>query len=148
MSRASLKALVNVNILSGGNRTKAIDVRALMFALIDEVLNIPDDLTSVPGLTAFPAGGQANALLLTEKVSRIDFCTVDFGSVKFGAAIENVSKTVLNASGKKIKLYPKSGERFRYNGTLLAIDEPITISFRNQVTVYCFKDEPGIYTTI
>ncbi len=148
MSRASLKILVDASILTGGNRTKAIDVRALMYALIDEVLNIPDDITSVAGVTAFVGGGQTNAVLLTEKVSRVDTCTVDFGSVKFAESLENTKKTILNASAKKVNLFPKVGERFRYRGVLLAVDQEITIAPKNQITVYCFKNEPGIYTTI
>jgi hypothetical protein len=149
MSRASLKALVNTSILTGGNRTKAVDVRALMYAIIDEVLNIPDDITSLPGLTAFAAGGQTNATVLTEVVSRIDICLVEFGSVKVTPATENTKKTIINGSGRKIKLFPAVGERFWTAATgLMAVNEPLIIAHRNQITVYCFKNEAGIYSTI
>ncbi len=148
MSRAGLKALMTSNILTGGRRTSAANMRQLISAIIDEVLNIPDDITSAPGIIAFATGGQINATILTNKVSRIDTCLTDLDSVKFIAAIEDKSQSIFNATSNSSNVYPAVGGRFRTEDGLLAINAPVVLGSANQLTVYCLKGEPGVYTKI
>jgi hypothetical protein len=149
MSRASLKAMVTQYVLTGGNRTKAVDVRTLLNAMIEELVNIPDDITSAPAVVAYGPGGQTNATLLTEVVSRVDTSALIGGSVKFTAAAENTKRTVINNSGKKIWVFPfENGYLRDTKGVVLAQNQGLELAHRNQITVYCYKNEAGIYSQI
>lgn len=148
MSRSSLITLSESTFLTGGRRTTAEKVRTFCAAIIAEMLNIPDDLTSAPGAVAYPGGGQTNATVVANRLTRIDTCATTGDSVKFDTAVPKNQRTVFNGTVNDAEVFPPVGERFRTMDGLLAIDEPITLGSGNQLAVYCLSGESGVYTKI
>ncbi|MES2592390.1 MAG: hypothetical protein V4608_10925 [Bacteroidota bacterium] len=94
------------------------------------------------------AGGQAGAFQSSKKRVRIDLAASAGYGVKCSDAILNSEQHFNNRifPANNVNIYPKSGERFLSEVTLMAVDAPILVASRNNLSVYCY--EAGIWTTI
>lgn len=144
MDKADIINEINAGVLTGGRRTKAVDVRKI---LIDILNYVDDNSDSESNILATSGGGQTGAYQLTKKINRIDLCAVNLDSAKTFSATENKEIYILNLTTKKVNIFPKEGDRFKlFSGALLGINVPITLASRNVLALYCYKGETGVFT--
>lgn len=135
-------------VFTDGTPITNVDTVIIALGKLQQQINILTLMLSgsEKGISAFNAGGQASATQLTMRTNRVDFCATDFGSIKTFAALDNLEIYIQNLTSKKVHVFPILNERFRDGLLLLPINIPLVIPPRNNLTLYCYFNENGIFT--
>ena len=131
MTKADLIAQINLLILTGGNRTSALNARTV---LTNMVQFLEDETTAAFGIAARSGGGQALATILTTKYSRIDGAAADGDSIIVPSAIAGAEYFVQNYSGFAVDCFANGGDNFINQAALTAF----RIASGNQLRLYCY----------
>lgn len=102
-----------------------------------------DETSYANALTAFAGGGQANALLLTQKINRVTTVATAADSVRLPKALAGMSMVVINAAAaNSMNVFPTSGDAVN----ALAADAAFAVAANKTVLLFCAVD--GIWNAI
>lgn len=93
------------------------------------------------GITAYPGGGQTNAVELTTKYNRITTCATALDSVKLPSGVAETERTVINAGAEVLYVYPSTGDTI--DGK--AANVPIQIGVNGTAQFYCIDGTDWIH---
>jgi TRAP-type mannitol/chloroaromatic compound transport system substrate-binding protein len=119
-------------ILTGGNRTSAVNVRQV---LTDIINSYTDATTFQAAIAAHAGGGQGAATPMTNKYNRIDSVASDGDSVLMPQAIQGSECLVQNnASVHSANVYPLGADNFISQGSSV----PFPLSAGQQLRAFCY----------
>jgi 50S ribosomal subunit-associated GTPase HflX len=106
-------------------------------ATLESIMNLTEltKASFATNLIAHAGGGQPNALQLTKRRNRIDFCASNNDSVKFLQVYEGLEQEVYNNTTKDVMVFPFSGDKFLGK----AIDEGIVLTTGSILKIFGYE---------